>query len=631
MAMKSKNVSIIIERGFKMFLKYFLAAILPLVFGICLYLSLGGNKTISNIIRISVQILLTTNMLSFFILSYIEKKIAWSTYESSSLILKYYILTIFFTVVISGLIRLIEVKFKYKLVVQKISNLAKLSLIIVIILFSVIMAFFSKYYAEVYENLSLDEVLFYLNSGLQGANLSVIYNFFKDNGLLMVSSLIFISIPIFIIRETFSTQEQYVVRKTRQTFYISMNSYRVIFAYTISILIITMIFSYKTLGVSAYLEKLNDYSTFIGEKYVSLEDVKLKFPENKRNLIVIYLESMETTMMSKNNGGGWEYSVMPELEKLALESINFSNTDAVGGSYSTTGTTWTVAGLVATTAGLPLKTPIGNNEYVEESFLSGAITLGDILKSQGYNLKVMFGSDASFGGRKQYFSKHGDYDIFDLNTAIERKLMAPEEKVFWGIEDGTLFKWAKEELLQLAGEDKPFNFNLLTVNTHFTDGWLEEGTQNNYSTQYENVHAYSSKQVSEFINWLQQQDFYKDTTVVLLGDHNSMQSNEYYKDKVIGENFQRVTYNAFLNSLVKPVKEKKRSFSSLDMFPTLLASIGVEIPGNRLGLGTNLYSEESTLFEKYGISYVNHELNRNSIFYNTKILKDDYMELRDSK
>ncbi|MPN02062.1 hypothetical protein SDC9_149275 [bioreactor metagenome] len=110
-----------------------------------------------------------------------------------------------------------------------------------------------------------------------------------------------------------------------------------------------------------------------------------------------------------------------------------------------------------------------------------------------------------------------------------------------------------------------------------------------------------------------------------------MQSNEYYKDKIIGENFQRVTYNAFLNSSVKPSKEKKRSFSNLDMFPTLLASIGVEVPGNRLGLGTNLYSEESTLFEKYGISYVNHELSRNSIFYNTKILKDDYMELRDSK
>lgn len=610
-----------------MFLKYFLAAILPLIFGICVYLSLGGNKTISNIIKVSVQMLLTNNVLSFFVLTYSEKKIAWSIYKSSSLILKYYILSVFFAVVINSLIRLIEMKFKDKLVVQKISNLVKSSLIIGITLSSVIIAFSAKYYAAIYENLSLDEVLFYLNSGLQGANLSVIYNFFKDNGLLMVSSLIFISIPIFIIRETFSTEEKIQVKKLRDPFYLDINSYRLILTYTISIFIIATIFSYKTLGVSAYLGKLNEYSAFIAEEYVSPRDVKLKFPEKKRNLIVIYLESMETTMMSKSNGGGWEYSVIPELEKLALENVNFSNTTNIGGAYSTAGTTWTVAGLVATTSGLPLKVPIESNEYKEETFLSGAITLGDILKGQGYNLKFMFGSDSSFGGRKQYFSNHGKYDIFDLNTAIERNLMAPEEKVFWGIEDGNLFKWAKDELLQLAREDKPFNFNLLTVNTHFTDGWLEEGTQNLYPTQYENVHAYSSKQVSDFLQWIQQQDFYKDTTVVLIGDHNSMQSVEYYKDKIVNDNFQRVTYNAFINSSVKPVKEKHRIFSNLDMFPTLLASIGVEVPGNRLGLGTNLYSEESTLFEKYGISYVNNELNRNSIFYNTKILKGDYIEL----
>ncbi|EQB87328.1 hypothetical protein M918_09525 [Clostridium sp. BL8] len=57
-----------------MFLKYFLAAILPLIFGICVYLSLGGNKTISNIIKVSVQMLLTNNILSFFVLTYSEKK-----------------------------------------------------------------------------------------------------------------------------------------------------------------------------------------------------------------------------------------------------------------------------------------------------------------------------------------------------------------------------------------------------------------------------------------------------------------------------------------------------------------------------------------------------------------------------
>ena len=37
-----------------------------------------------------------------------------------------------------------------------------------------------------------------------------------------------------------------------------------------------------------------------------------------------------------------------------------------------------------------------------------------------------------------------------------------------------------------------------------------------------------------------------------------------------------------------------------DMFPTTLAALGVQIPGDRLGLGTNLYSGSDTLLEIYG-------------------------------
>lgn len=38
----------------------------------------------------------------------------------------------------------------------------------------------------------------------------------------------------------------------------------------------------------------------------------------------------------------------------------------------------------------------------------------------------------------------------------------------------------------------------------------------------------------------------------------------------------------------------------MDMFPTALAAMGVKIEGDRLGLGTNLFSREETLAEKYG-------------------------------
>ena len=109
-----------------------------------------------------------------------------------------------------------------------------------------------------------------------------------------------------------------------------------------------------------------------------------------------------------------------------------------------------------------------------------------------------------------------------------------------------------------------------------------------------------------------------------------MQEAEYFNSRIVAENFERVTYNAFINSEIKPINEKNRSFTNYDIFPTILASMGVEIEGNKLGLGTNLFSEEKTLVEKYGLEYVDGELKKNSTFYNYAILGEDYNNLINS-
>ena len=86
------------------------------------------------------------------------------------------------------------------------------------------------------------------------------------------------------------------------------------------------------------------------------------------------------------------------------------------------------------------------------------------------------------------------------------------------------------------------------------------------------------------------------------------------------ENYQRTIYNTILNSQAETKNNKNREFSTLDMFPTTLASLGVEIEGNRLGLGTNLFSDRKTIIEEKGYSYVFNELNKRSTFYNNNVL-----------
>ena len=45
----------------------------------------------------------------------------------------------------------------------------------------------------------------------------------------------------------------------------------------------------------------------------------------------------------------------------------------------------------------------------------------------------------------------------------------------------------------------------------------------------------------------------------------------------------------------------------MDMFPTTIASLGATIEGDRLGLGTNLFSGEQTLAEKLTFDQLNDD------------------------
>ena len=63
------------------------------------------------------------------------------------------------------------------------------------------------------------------------------------------------------------------------------------------------------------------------------------------------------------------------------------------------------------------------------------------------------------------------------------------------------------------------------------------------------------------------------------------------------------------------------------MYPTTLAAMGIEIEGNRIGLGTNLFSDKKTLAEELSIKYINKEFEKRSNYYNLHLLGDSYFEL----
>ncbi len=366
---------------------------------------------------------------------------------------------------------------------------------------------------------------------------------------------------------------------------------------------------------------LDDYiinkskNTDIYEKYyVDTNKVKVELPEKKRNLIIIYLESMESSLFSKENGGAFDKSIIPELEEVAKNNINFSNTDLLGGAYTLTSTSFTISSITASTTGTPVNIKLFNGYSEEKPFMKNVKSLGNILSDNGYNLELIQGSDKEFGALDLYAVDNGNYKVFDNNTAKEKGLVDKDYFEWWGIEDKKVLEFSKEELKELSSDDKPFMLILFTMDTHFKDGYTDKTCKKEYKEPLANSYACSSLMVNEYLNWLKEQDFYKDTTIVLMGDHQVMQDS-FYKDH---KDYDRVIYNAFINS-VNNGNTKNRQFSQYDMYPTILASIGATIEGNKLGFGVNLFSDEKTLIEELGKEKFDKELLKSSDYYDKYI------------
>ena len=347
-------------------------------------------------------------------------------------------------------------------------------------------------------------------------------------------------------------------------------------------------------------------------------------------MIYIYLESMEATYASEDVGGKFDSNYIPELTDYAMNNVSFSNSNKIGGAYTVAGCTWTMAAIFAQTLGLPMKLPENVNNQNEilqnsNSVAASAYNLEDILGENGYKQCFMIGSNASFGGRRSYFNSHSECEIWDIFTARESGKIPDDYYVWWGYEDTKLFEYAKEKLLQMQESEEPFNLTLLTVDTHGEDGYVCDLCENEFGdNQYANVMACSSKQVSKFIQWIQQQPFYENTTIILSGDHLTMDSD--FCDDI--EYDERRVYNAFIN-LPEGLdtsfeKTHYREFATMDMFPTTIAALGATIEGDRLALGTNLFSNDQTLTEQYGIEQLNQELQKKSTFYDLLINDIDY-------
>ena len=156
---------------------------------------------------------------------------------------------------------------------------------------------------------------------------------------------------------------------------------------------------------------------------------------------------------------------------------------------------------------------------------------------------------------------------------------------------------------------------MLTVDTHHNDGWVCEDCEDKYPYQLANLYACSSRKVADFIDWCKQQDFYDNTTIIIAGDHDSMSST--FNELIVG--YDRKVYYTIIYPMRGLSKTENRQLCAFDFLPTTVTSLGIEYDGNRLGLGTDLFSDEKTLIEKYGEEAFFAKVKERSEYYENHI------------
>ncbi|MCC2675059.1 MAG: mdoB [Ramlibacter sp.] len=301
--------------------------------------------------------------------------------------------------------------------------------------------------------------------------------------------------------------------------------------------------------------------------------------EHKRNLVIIYAESLEA---SYRDSGLFGRNLLASL-------------DRVGGRRYTSyrqvpGATWTIAGMVATQCGVPLKVYSEANvreRAADKSFLAGATCLGDILQAHGYHSVFLGGAPLSFAGKGSFLRDHG-YTRTWGREEWERDGVQPVERNQWGLHDMPLFERARTKLDELHASGQPFNLTILTVDTHNPSGMLSPDCRRRGATDFEGIVACTADQLAEFVEFARARGYLKDTTIVIIGDHLAVPNPAY--DKLVQRGPARSIFNLFIGEALPPANTDE--LVPFDLFPTLVELAGIRVEGDRLGLG---YSAVGTI------------------------------------
>lgn len=203
-----------------------------------------------------------------------------------------------------------------------------LTVLFIIAVFLLLLISFSlNWIGANFGGVTFDEILFHLNMPLKGTGGSYVHTYITKAVLPAVGIVVEGLVLLFIIR-AFLQMFPKGWNKIRITLVKSQK-------YNTWLRIAVIVIWLSAAGVRAqswfgffdFVWGMMQRTNFFEEEYVRPDTVKMTFPEKKRNLIYILVESAETSSMDKASGGLMNTNYIPEMTEIAKNNISFSQSD----------------------------------------------------------------------------------------------------------------------------------------------------------------------------------------------------------------------------------------------------------------------------------------------------------------
>lgn len=293
----------------------------------------------------------------------------------------------------------------------------------------------------------------------------------------------------------------------------------------------------------------------------NLRHVRSDRPKNRRNIVLITIESMSASFMEHF---GNEKELTPVLDSLYDMGLAFDRVYATGNR--------TVRGLEAVTLSLP---PCPGQSIIKRPENAGMHSTGAILRDKGYKVKYFYGGNSYFDNMQTFFSGNG-YEI------VDQKDYAPEEITFaniWGVCDEDAYRKVIRTLNEDAQSGQPFFAHVMTVSNHrpFTYPAGKIRIPHDSKSRDGGV-LYTDYALGQFFAEASRQPWFENTIFLVTADHCASSAG---RTEIPLQKYH-IPALIFAPGFVEP-QHVEGIVSQIDLMPTLFSLLGMEYDSHFYG------------------------------------------------